>query len=112
MINRKVIKEIYRKYRRPEKNPENLHLDYFQKLLAEANPFEITDDMIVLRQVDEYSPFKRFLIRSLYGVLEFDRTVAFVFPAHIIFLNKSDEGINFYLREEKPKWYKRLFRRK
>lgn len=113
MINQKVIKEIYKKYRRPEKNPENLRLDYFQELLADSNPFEIDDDMIVLKQVDEFSPFKRFLIRSLYGVIEFSRNVAFVFPNHIIFLNKNDEGINFYLREEdEPKGFMKLFRRR
>lgn len=113
MINKKVIKEIYKKYRRPEKNQENLRLDYFQQLLAESNPFKIDDDMIVLEQVDEYSPFKRFLIRSLHGVIEFDRTVAFVFASHIIFLNKNDVGINFYLHEEdEPKGLMRLFRRR
>lgn len=113
MINQKVIKEIYKKYRRPEKNKANLQLDYFQKLLADSNPFEIADDMIVLQQVEEFSPFKRFLIRNLYGIIEFDRNVAFVFPNHIIFLNKIDEGISFYMREdEEPKGLMKLFRRR
>ncbi len=87
-------------------------MDYFQQMLAASNPFEITEDMIVLRQVEEYSPFKRFLIRSLCGIIEFDRTVAFVFTSHIIFLNKTDDGISFYLREEdEPQGYWKVFRK-
>ena len=57
---------------------------------------------IVLKDVEEFSPFRRFLIRSLNAVLEFDKLIAFVFRNHILFLGKEDNQLHVHIKPEKP----------
>lgn len=111
MVDEKVIQEIYKKYRKPHKNVGDLRLDYFLPMLAPHHNIESDDFEIVLKDVDEYNPFRRFLIRSLNAVLEFDKLVAFVFRDHILFVGKEDNQLHVHIKpEEKPSLFGRLFR--
>lgn len=101
MINEDNIKEIYKKYSRPAKNEEELRIPYFVDLLAEHNPIKHTGKEIEIVNLEEFSPFKRFLIRSLNAIIEFDKMIAFVFKNHIIFLGKEDDKMHIHLRPEK-----------
>ena len=103
MINENVIKEIYRRFKKPVKDQSELNLPYFQQLLQTHNPIEVGDEMITIRNMEEFSPFKRFLIRSLTTVLELDKMVAFVFNTHIVFMNKDSEATHVHLRPEPKK---------
>lgn len=105
MINDNVIKEIYKKFRKPMKRDE-LNLPYFKEILAEHNPIDINEDVVEIAEMDQFSPFRRFLIRSLNAVIEFESMVAFVFKNHIVFLNKDKPGTHIHL---KPEDKKRLF---
>lgn len=94
MITQEVIKEIYKNYNKPCKNADELNLPYFADLLKEHHHLTVTDDEVVVDTLEEFSPFRRFLIRGLYAVLEFDYNVAFVFESHIIFFNKNDDRVS------------------
>ena len=110
MIKEDTINEIYKKYKRPVRNPEELRIPYFIDILSVANPIRHKDDEIEIVKLDEFNPFKRFLIRSLTGILEFDRMVAFVFPNHIIFLEKNSDEMHIHLKPElKPNLLKKIF---
>lgn len=112
MITDSVIKEIYKKFRKPPKRPEDLRLDYFLPMLRAHH--NITDDgqEIVLEDLDEFNPFRRFLVRGINAVLEFDKMVAFVFRNHILFLGKEDDAMRVHMRpEEKKSLFGRLFGR-
>ena len=110
MINDEVIKEIYRKCSgRKVKSPDELRLPYYQELLSHANPIDVSDELVSIRNMDEYSPFKRFLIRSLNAVIEFERTVAFVFNNHIIFMSTEAEDVHIHFRPAKKKRFFGLF---
>lgn len=112
MINEAVIKEIYKKYKKPTE-PSKLNLPHIQKVLEKHNPIEIDEEMIILKKMDDFSPFKRFLIRRINTILEIDKMVAFVFPSHIIFVSEEDDNIHIHLRPEKePGFFGRLFGRK
>lgn len=110
MITSDVIKELYKNYSKPPKHKEDLNLPYFAELLSANHDIEIDDMEVVVNDLDEFNPFRRFLIRSLCAVLEFDRNVAFVFKDHIIFFNKQDNRISVNFKPEKSKgnWLDRL----
>lgn len=112
MIDEKVIQEIYKKYRKPHKNAEDLRLDYFLPMLGEHHAIENDGFEIVLKDVDEYNPFRRFLIRSLNAVLEFDKLIAFVFKGHILFMGKEDNQLHVHIKPDKqPSIFDRIFGR-
>jgi len=104
MITDEVIKEIYKKYGKPCRNREELQLDYFLDLLKEHHKMSIVDDdEIVVENLDEFNPFRRFLIRGLNAVIEFDTYVAFVFQGHILFFSKIDDTLQVHMRPEKKR---------
>lgn len=105
MITEEVIKEIYKNYKKPAKTKEELNLDYFANLLVPHHLLETSDDEVIVANVDEFSPFKRFLIRSLYAVLEFDKNVAFVFKDHILFFGKESPTLSVHFRPEEKKGF-------
>lgn len=110
MITDEVIKEIYRKFSKPHKDVRELKLDYIAELLSEHHSLTITDDEVVINDVEDFSPFKRFLIRSLNAVLEFDKNVAFVFRGHILFLSKESPEMRIHIKpERKRSIFDRLF---
>jgi hypothetical protein len=110
MINEDAIKEIYKACSKSKNEKEDFNLPYFQGLLEEYNPIEIKDELVIIKNVDEFSPFKRFLLRSLKGVFEFDKTIAFVFNTHILFMEKYSDEVRIHLKPEKKEgFFKRLF---
>lgn len=112
MITDNVIKEIYRKFKKPPRDKAELNLEYFMKILR-ANHAITTDGMeVVIEDLDEFNPFRRFLVRAINAVLEFDKMVAFVFNNHILFLGKEDNQLRVHIKPEKPKsLFDRIFRR-
>lgn len=111
MITDRVIKEIYRKYNKEVKNPEDLRLDYYIEMLSPYHKLHKDSKEVVFDNQEEFSPFRRFLIRGLYGVLEFDRQVAFVFRNHILFLSKDSDEMRVHMRpfQEKKNIFQRMF---
>lgn len=98
MITDSVIKEIYKKFSKPHKNREDLQLDYFVQLLTANHNIKLDTDEIILEDLEEFNPFRRFLIRSLNAVLEFDKMIAFVFANHILFLGKDDNQMRVHIK--------------
>lgn len=111
MITDRVIKEIYKKYNKEVKNPQDLRLDHYIKMLAPHHHIRIDNNEVNFEDQEEFSPFRRFLLRSLYGILEFDRQIAFVFRNHILFLSKDSDDMRVHMRpfQEKGNIFKRLF---
>lgn len=111
MITDRVIKEIYRKYNKAAKSVDDLRLDYFVDILSPNHKIRVDKNEVIFEDQEEFSPFRRFLIRSLNGVLEFDRQVAFVFSNHILFLGKENDEMRIHMKpfEEKKSFLRRLF---
>lgn len=110
MITDKVITEIYRRYKKPNKNEKELNLEYFIELLKNHHDISVNNGEVIIGSLEEFNPFRRFLVRSLHGVLEFDKMVAFVFRNHIVFLSKESDDMRIHLRpEEKKGLLSRLF---
>lgn len=112
MITEAVIKEIYKSYNKPCKNEEDLNLPYFVELLKPHHQLKIEGSEVVVENIEEFSPFRRFLKRGLYAVLEFDRNVAFVFQSHILFFSKKESKMSVHFRPpeaKKPSLWSRIF---
>lgn len=110
MITQEVIKEIYKKYSKPPKHREELNIPYFVELLKPYHDLQADDMEVVVGNIDESSPFKRFLIRGLHAILEFDHNVAFVFRDHILFFSKEGGQLNVNFKPmDKSNFLGRLF---
>lgn len=112
MITDNVIKEVYKKFSKPARHREDLRLDYFLPMLKANHAIRLEDDEIIIEDLDEFNPFRRFLLRSLNAVLEFDKMIAFVFRNHILFLGKEDDQMRVHIKPPKPKSFlSRIFGR-
>ncbi len=111
MITDQVIQEIYKKYRKPCKNEDDLQLDYFIDLLSSHHNIKVVNNMeVIIEDLEEYNPFRRFLKRGLFAILEFDKDVAFVFRSHLLFVDKSSSNVRVHIRPEEPKsFFSKLF---
>lgn len=109
MITDEVIREIYKKFGKPHKNREELQLDYFLNLLGEHHHIKYDGDEIIVEDLEEFNPFRQFLIRGLHGIIEFDTYVAFVFRRHILFFSKNDESVQVHMKPESNSIFDRIF---
>lgn len=103
MITDQVIKEIYKRYPKPAKKPAELRLDYYLDLLSSNYRFSSDDMEVVVEDLEEFSPFRMFLKRSIHAIIEFDKMVAFVFRSHILFFGKEAPELRVHMKPEKPK---------
>lgn len=105
MITDSVIKEIYKKFSKPHKRREDLQLEYFIPMLQQHHSISIDQTEIILEDLEEFNPFRRFLIRSLNAILEFDKMIAFVVSHSYSFPRKGrqpDEGAHASGAEKIP----------
>lgn len=116
MITKEVIRDIYKEYRHPSENLEDLRIPYFLKLLETHHHLKYDGDELIFEDMDEFNPFRRILVRNLHAILEFNKMVAFVFPNHILFLGKRSSELSAHFKPEEdpadvPAKKKSLFER-
>ena len=111
MITRQVTKEIYKKFRKPPKGPEDLDIPaLFDKSLLEHD-ISIDDDSIVIGSLPHTSPFHSIPLKRIHAILTFDSAVAIVLHPSIIFLSRKGKGISIHLKEaptslwQKIRWW-------
>lgn len=111
MINQKVLNEIYKKYSKPPKDRSDLQLPYFLDLLSSHHKLTLSPDQeeIVIEDLDDFSPFKRFLVRRITAVLEFQKMVAFAFDNHIVLFQKNSPDMRIHFKPERKGFLDRLF---
>lgn len=102
MVTDEVIKEIYKKYTKPCKNTDELEFDRYMELLKLHHNITSDDMEVIVEDLEEFNPFRMFLKRSIYGILEFDRVIAFVFRSHILFFSKDTNELRVHIKPEEP----------
>lgn len=109
MITNKVIDEIYKKFRKAPVDINELRIPYFTELLKHHD-LRYENNELIINSLEEFNPFRKLLGRRIYGIIEFDRHVAFVTPAHILFLGKKDNSVQVHMKpDRKPNMFSRLF---
>lgn len=112
MVTTEVIKEIYKKFKRPPKDPSTLNLEHFINILSKNHKINVENGEVILDDLEEFNPFRSFLVRSLTAVLEFDKIIAFVFENHIIFAGKESPSLRIHIKPaKKPGLFQRIFGR-
>lgn len=117
MITKEVIKDIYKQYSNPSSNPEDLNIPYFLKLLEPHHKLKYDGEELIFEDMEEFSPFRRILVRNLHAILEFSKMVAFVFPNQILFLGKRSPELSVHFKpdeeeeveKKKKSFFSRLF---
>lgn len=111
MITQTVIDEIYKKYSKPPKKIDELQVPYYLQKLSAHHNISVSPDQeeIIIDDFDNMNPFKRFLVRRLTAILEFERMVAFAFDNHIIFFQKDSPDMRVHFKPEKKRFLSRLF---
>ena len=102
MVTDEVIKEIYKKYTKPSKNPDALEFARYMEVLTQHHNIKSDDMEVIVEDLEEFNPFRMFLKRSIYGILEFDRVIAFVFRSHILFFSKDTNELRVHIKPEEP----------
>lgn len=102
MVTDEVIKEIYKKYTKPCKNTDELEFDRYMEILKPYHNIKFDDMEVVVEDLEEFNPFRMFLKRSIYGILEFDKVIAFVFRSHILFFGKDSNELRVHIKPEEP----------
>ncbi|MEF9923514.1 MAG: hypothetical protein RSB34_02130 [Muribaculaceae bacterium] len=107
MINAKVISNIYKLHKKPPSNISDLGIEKMRKSLIEFHKFNEESGFLILENVSEESPFKKIPISRIYGIENFDKTIALVLPNSILFFSKTDSKINIHLRMPRlSRWQK------
>lgn len=104
MITKKTIEEVYRRYRKKPKSIDELSVELLFDSISQVHGLEIIDEKIILRSVDEQSMFHKITLSRVYGIVNFEKTVAIVLHSSIIFLNKKEPKVNIHIKPE-PKTF-------
>lgn len=109
MITKKVIDELYRKYRRRPDSIDSLDIPLLFEHASDNHDLQIdADGNLIIGSIDERSPFREIALRNVNGITHFDDTLAIVLHSSILFLNKHDQGVNVHIRTEQPSIWERL----
>lgn len=109
MITKKVIDELYRKYRRRPDSIDSLDIPLLFEHAPDNHDLQIdADGNLIIGSIDERSPFREIALRNVNGITHFDDTLAIVLHSSILFLNKHDQGVNVHIRTEQPSIWERL----
>lgn len=118
MITKQIILDIYKEYRKPAENIEELNIPYFLKMLEPHHKLKYDGEEFIFEDMEEFNPFRRILVRNVHAILEFTKMVAFVFPNHILFLGKRSPELSVHFKPEeevpsegtkKKSFFSRLF---
>lgn len=109
MITKKVIDELYKKFRKRPPGIEHLDIGLLFEYAAEHHNITIDEDgNLVIASIDPNSPFHRIALNRVHGFYHFDDVTAIVMHSSIIFLNKHDNGVNVHIKFDKPSLWERI----
>lgn len=109
MITKKVIDELYKKYRKAPSGIEDLDVGLLFDYASEHHNVQIDEDgHLDIESIDARSPFRRIPLNRICGITHFENSVAIVLPSSIIFLNKHDNGVNVHLRAQSPSIWEKI----
>lgn len=110
MVTKKVIDTLYKQFNKPPKSPDELNLGLLFDYAFENHGIFIDENHLYIGSVDPKSPFAMLPLSQINEIVEFDKVIAIVLPAAIVFLNKDDSEVHIHIRmeDEKPSVWSRL----
>lgn len=98
MISKEAIKEVYKKYGKKPKSIDCLEVGLLFGIVANIHNLEIVDEKIVIGSIEPSSFFHKIALSRVYGIVNFEETVAIVLHSSIIFLNKLEPQVSIHLK--------------
>lgn len=108
MITGKVIKEVYKKYRKCPSTLDCIEFNLLDGSVSEVHNIQIQDNRLIIGSIDEKSPFHSLPLNKIHGIVNFEKCVAIVFHSSILFLDKKEDKVQIHLKMEKPSIWQRL----
>jgi len=105
MITRQVIQTIYKKYSGRPASPDCLDMPLLFDCAGHHNikiDMDGPADMLTINSIDPKSPFHSIPLDRVHAIIPFEKWVAVVLQASIIFLNRSSTEVNIDIRIDKP----------
>lgn len=109
MISKPVIAALYKKYSSPPKDLSRMRLDEFVSLCGNLYGIELDSDSITFGQMSDDNPFRRILLRNVYGIEFFAYHVALVSSSYILFFNRDRVDVTVHFKTDKTSWLKRVY---
>lgn len=100
MISKKAIKEVYKKYGKKPKSIDCLDVGLLFGAVADVHNLEIVDEKIVIGSIEPSSYFHKIALSRVYGIVNFEETVAIVLHSSIIFLNKLEPQVSVHIKPQ------------
>lgn len=108
MITKKVIESIYKQYRNKPESPYDLEIGLLFSAAMDKHCINIDGDNIIIGSISPGSPFHTIALDRIHAIIEFDRVIAIVLPASIVFLQKDSQAVNIHIKMDKPSLIDRI----
>ena len=109
MITKKVIDELYHKYRKPLQGIEDLNIELLMGEASEHHDISIDEHgNVVINSIDKNSPFHKIYLNNIRGITQFENDIAVVMHSSILFLDKNNPKVNIHLRLEEPSFWDKI----
>ena len=108
MITNKVREAIYKKYSKLPASPYDLNIGLLFSPEMDCHNITIDGENISIGSIPQDSPFHTVALDRIHAILEFERHVAIVLPASILFLLKDSPKVNIHLRALKPNIFDKI----
>lgn len=110
MVTKKVIQTLYRQFKKPPKSPDELNLGLIFDYALENHGIFIDEENIYVGSIEPSSPFATIKLKRIHEIVEFEKVIAIILPAAIVFLNKENSDVHIHLRleDDNPTVWERL----
>ncbi len=114
MITKKVIRTLYKKYKKQPESPDCLDMELlFESGAAECHVVSIDMDesafgVLEIGSVDSASPFHRLPLNGIHAIVPFEEWIAIVMPSAIVFLSRATTTVNVHVRTEPTSLWQRI----
>lgn len=108
MITDEVIRTIYKLNRKPQKGLFKAQIEHLIDTLKKTHDVAINSEELILKDLEEESPFRVVLINKIMGIEEFERTMAVILPNCILFFSKETNDIHIHIKMPKMSFKDKL----
>lgn len=98
MVNKEVIKTLYRNYSRPPKDTDELNIGLLFDYALDNHGIFVDENSLYIGSVDPRSPFATIPLRNINAIIEFEKQIAIVLHSAIVFLHKEKSDVNIHLK--------------
>ncbi len=108
MITKKVIEELYRRYRKRPASTDELDFGVLFDYVADNHGIELDEKHLVINSIDASSPFHSIGLDRIHAIVRFEKSIAIVLPSSILFLNIDNKGVSVHIKSNPPTFWQKL----